>query len=358
MIARRSVTVMEGERFVETSDCRVVQLHDGRVGVVWRGVAFPLESGDRVDVSAEGVPPSAAVPPTPPVVARPYAVLPGDEEGWLLVAGPASVRDIAIAQLKASGVMILRHGRWLGDPVDDLDADWFVRFVRPLDGTDVDVFLARCLNLPTKPVTETTRSHLLDLELAASRAREASLRGEIAKLEEKLLRLDAAPSNAVLEVQHAFEAERTRRLDAENALAAALETSQSSSLPVAPAVVPVTREVQKASRRLLAEVEAVFDMLLPSVRILRDSLTVAAGEFRDRRSLYRCLAELAPTAGRPPAGWKKLQGVDAWWERHVSNGDDDAGRIYGRFDPSGRAWDILLSHKGQQGRDISWLQRN
>ena len=56
-----------------------------------------------------------------------------------------------------------------------------------------------------------------------------------------------------------------------------------------------------------------------------------AGEFADRRSLYRALVELsADTLGRQ---WKVIRGAPGWRERHVSNGRDDSGRLYARSAP-------------------------
>ena len=77
----------------------------------------------------------------------------------------------------------------------------------------------------------------------------------------------------------------------------------------------------------------------------------------DRRALYRGLAELHVVNGRLPATWKKLKGLNAWWERHMSNGQDDAGRVYARLRDSDRIWNVLISHKGEQSRDIAWLAR-
>lgn len=76
----------------------------------------------------------------------------------------------------------------------------------------------------------------------------------------------------------------------------------------------------------MEEISTAMAALLPEMTLLRDSLTVASAEFRDRAGLYRALAELNIGAARLPSSWKKLQGLDAWWERHVSNGQDDTGR--------------------------------
>jgi hypothetical protein len=93
------------------------------------------------------------------------------------------------------------------------------------------------------------------------------------------------------------------------------------------------------------------------VRLIRDSFIVIAAEFSNRRALYRALAELRTVNGRFPSSWKKLKGLDDWWERHMSDGQDDAGRVYARLTNEGRVWEVLVSHKSEQSRDISWLTR-
>lgn len=101
----------------------------------------------------------------------------------------------------------------------------------------------------------------------------------------------------------------------------------------------------------------VLETLLPGMRLMRDSLIVIAAEFSNRRALYRGLAELQIVSGRLPSTWKKLKGLGAWWERHMSDGKDDAGRVYARLGDSGHTWDVLISHKSEQARDIAWLSR-
>jgi hypothetical protein len=109
--------------------------------------------------------------------------------------------------------------------------------------------------------------------------------------------------------------------------------------------------------KLQNEIEAVLETLLPGVRLMRDSLLVIAAEFSNRRALYRGLAELQIANGRLPPTWKKLKGLDVWWERHMSDGQSDAGRVYARPGETDRDWDVLISHKGEQTRDIAWLAR-
>jgi len=362
MDERRTVTVMDGDRFVGMADCRVIRFGDGRTGVVWRGLAFPLEAQDCIDVSREGLSPSVATSPVAAAPRRTFIVIPGEEEGVLLIAGDATVRDLAISQLSQAGVMVLRHGRWLGDPVDDLEADWFVRFVHPVgDGlaTSIDGYLQLPAEKTSPP--DVLRLRLLDAALAQARANAAELRRQLVSLQDRLAPPIPADMDGMSALQAELEVEREARIAAERALAqigvprelsAAAESEPSAVTEGAP------HRPVKARRSLQSEVQTVFDRLLPALRPLRDSLSIAAGEFRDRGSLYRCLAELAGAGGRTPPGWKKLQGVEPWWERHVSTGEDDAGRIYARLDGKNRVWCFLLSHKGQQERDFAWLQRN
>jgi len=96
---------------------------------------------------------------------------------------------------------------------------------------------------------------------------------------------------------------------------------------------------------------------LRDVPLVRDSVIVIAAEFSNRRALYRGLVELRSVNGRLPPTWKKLKGLDDWWERHISDGQDDAGRVYARLANSERVWDVLISHKSEQSRDIAWLAR-
>ena len=101
--------------------------------------------------------------------------------------------------------------------------------------------------------------------------------------------------------------------------------------------------------------DGVFWAVIPEVRLMRDSLIVVAAEFSNRRALYRGLVELRTVNSRLPPTWKKLKGLDEWWERHISDGQNDAGKVYARLGDSDHIWDVLIS--GEQARDIAWLAR-
>jgi hypothetical protein len=117
--------------------------------------------------------------------------------------------------------------------------------------------------------------------------------------------------------------------------------------------VPVRSEPTRAAGRLQDEIDLLITTLRPDLRFLRDSLTVIAGEFADRRALYRAVLELGSDV--VGSSWKRIWGASTWLERHVSTGQDDSGRIYARR--AKKRWNLLVSHKSQQSRDIAWLSR-
>jgi hypothetical protein len=351
------VQVLDGSRLLEERRCRQVTMPDGRLGAVWRGQAYPLLGEGRIDVSGPAALLAECRPPeTMPPASRAtgFAVVEGDEDAWLLVAGSVAARDEAAARLRQVGLSVLRSGPWLGDPVDGLVADWFVRFLRPKDGAplpDLGLGLPLAAATPRDPAQEAIR--LLEAELAAVRGRlaaadaaasEAAARPPSRDADIQVLREALAAEQALRQAADAAASEANAAL-----IRAATEARPSVSGPRMPPI--------PAPRRVEAEVTTILAALLPRIALIRDSLTVACGEYADRQPLYRALAELQAANPRLPNAWKKLKGVDAWWERHVSDGASDAGRIYVRQQQADLTWQVLLSHKGQQERDIAWLKR-
>lgn len=352
----RNVIILDGDQSIEDRVCRLVRLRDGRRAAVWRGLAYPLLDGDMIDVGGQGVPPGECLPVTaeasPAALRLRWAVVEGLEEVWALIAGSVADRDAAAGRLRHAGLTVLRSGPWLGEPVDGTEADWFVRFARPAAGAALLPLLERILgereatDLPAGSTAEELRRRLVGAELDRARLEAASLRAEVAQL-----RLDAAAPLDLTPRLAALQADLERaKAELENALRAP------EVQPTAAAVTPPAGPARLA-RRLQDEIATALENLLPGIRLLRDSLTVASAEFRDRQGFYRALGELLQGAGRLPSAWKKLRGADGWWERHVSTGEDDAGRAYARYGTNGAVWEVLLSHKGEQDRDIAWLRR-
>jgi hypothetical protein len=308
----------------------------------------------RIEISSEAFPPGDCMHRDAGIRATQtnFAVIEGVEEAYVLVSGPSIYCETAAAALKSSGYEVIRTGRDLGDPIDGLEADWFVRIAKPkdelispsalltevLDGQAVDVHGHETLG--------EYRARLIAGELASVKAREAALRAEVARLKFELTSVGQTQAE-IDELKSAIELERSLREEAD---AAALAAAQ---------LLNDTRVDRPAPQlgKIKNEIEIVFATLIPEVRLMRDSLIVIAAEFSSRRAIYRGLVELRTVSGRPPPTWKKLKGLDDWWERHISDGQDDAGRVYARLASSERVWDVLISHKSEQARDIAWFAR-
>ena len=359
------VVIRDGTDTLETRRCRTMALPDGRVGVVWRGLVYPLLDNNEIDVSKEALPPAHCMPSG---VAQPdyhgFASIIGADEVYLLVAGPITVREGAAARLRAAGISVIRTGRYLGEPVDGLAADWFIRFEKPITDETVDSLLARVLDQErvrqsVQPETATeARLRLVLDEMARARQRETMLRSELANATAALGKR-TTDTNVDDRLREEIAREQYLRREAEAARVAA-----EAALATAEAALEVVRAdphlpPQPSPRtRLPDEIAALLEAVLPNLKLLRDSLTVALVEYAGRKSLYRSLAELMAGEGRLSAAWKSVQGATGWWERHVSNGQDNTGRLYARWAADRPGWDVLISDKGDQSRAIAWLRRH
>ena len=334
---QREIAVMDGAEALETRLCDLWVMPDGRMGAAWRGLVFALTEEDSIDISHSAVPVQACRAAAQAKRSR-YAMISGATEAYVLVEGDRAVCDGAVVALRGAGSKVLRMGRYLGDPPEWAAPDWFVRIAAVPDEA-IDAALAgvfdRSANDPA-PSLQELRIRLLETDLLAARQREAGLQAELATLRQ---RAAATAEEAAFQQALAEEA-----LAEEQRLRALAETQAAAPVP-RPAVPP----------RLQEEVALVLATLLPKLQLVRDSATVVAVEFAGRRALWRALGELH-TSAMPPAGWKKIHAAEGWWERHVSNGQDDAGRIYARRSDGG-GWDVLVSHKGDQPRDLAWLAR-
>jgi hypothetical protein len=327
------VAIFDADQPVETRRCRLVHLPDDTRAALWRGLAWPIGTGDRIDVAGPAFP---LLPQDPPGSPR-FGLVDGAEEAWLVLEGSVTVRDAAVTALRHAGVGVLRSGPWLGDPVDGIVGTNFIRFARPQVG-DLRQAIVKILEYTVTAATAradpSDRIRALMVELMNTRA--------------ALARAQREPSEPRPEPFARAEAELAR-VRQENA-ALLQQITDLHQLAEAP---PARPEPNRAAGRLQDEIATLLASLRPDLRFLRESVTVLTGEFADRRGLYRALIELGSDAlGRP---WKKMHAALGWWERHVSNGQDDSGRLYVRR--AAGHWEVLVSHKSQQTRDLAWLAR-
>jgi cell division protein FtsB len=328
------VAIVDSDQPIEARRCRLVHLSDGTRAALWRGLAWPIGPGDRIDVAGPASPLlPEALSPDPR-----FGLVDGDEEAWLVLEGSVTVRDAAVTALRRAGVGVLRTGPWLGDPVDGVVGANFIRFARP-QVSDLRLAIVKILE-----DTVTTASAKPE---PAGRIR--ALMVELMETRAALARAQTAPSESRQHASAEAEAELAR-VQQENAALLREIADLQAQLAEAP---PARAEPNRAAGRLHHEIAVSLASFRPDLRFLRDSLMVVAGEFSDRRGLYRAVLEIRSEALGP--SWKKIHGTSGWWERHVSNGQDDSGRIYARRGNGN--WELLVSHKAQQARDINWLNR-
>jgi hypothetical protein len=332
---------MDGTTLVLRWLCRRTTLPDGAPGVFWRGVAYPLLPGDRIDV---GVQPAAE----PPAY---HAVIPGEEASWVLIQGMQAALQNARRTLETNGVIISRTGRWLGDPVGQVAFDWFLRCEGRLDEQQVKRLLAQSEPIPVESDS--------GARLAVLEQRIAGLLADVARAEDGLRRSLETPHAS--DVEHLPPPASGSVFQPDPALQNALE----EILLLRASLEAIGADHHLASRgnsvapqtaRTGDEVIGLLAALRPDILLIRDSLLVVFGELHSRSGFYKTLSEL-PVSGSRPEGWKMLRGAERWWERHVSTGRNDHGRVYARYDTVLRQWSVLFGWKVDQPRDIAWLKR-
>jgi len=351
-----NVSVFDRMEFVEARSCSSAMTPDGGRGVLYRGLVHPLLAGDRIDLSGPAHVPGAAPVGPSGRAARRHAIVTGDLTGYVLIEGSVADRELAAAALRAAGASVMRTGRFLGEPLDALSPDWFVRFEIGA-GTFDEIGQAVAAALAETPAgtadPAALRLRLLTTELAEARARTATLEAENARLRVERAEAQAARQGEDAEAMARLETERaalSAALEAEIKARAAAEALSAETKPALPA--PIA-----APKGLKAEIACVLETLMPRIRPIGDSLVVLAVEYRERSAVYRALAQLDASSSLFPSNWKKLKDVEGWWERHVSDGASDAGRIYARLNSQDRVYDLLVSTKGEQTRDLAWLRK-
>ena len=337
------VAVTDGQTLVQSWPCSRTTMPDGSPGVIWRGIAYPLLAGDRIDV---GVP-----PPSEPAVH--HAVLLGGDTSWVLIQGMSAALDAARRALERTGVVVSRSGRWLGEPIGQIAFDWFLR----CDGT-LDEQLVMALLGPSSPVPVESDSAA---RVAVLEQRIASLLADVARAENALRRsLEMPPSPEVegpLSAVTVTGALPEPDPALQNALAEIQALRASLEAIGADQQLGARRELEAPQVvRVRDEVTALLFALRPDILLMRDSLLVSLGELHSRGGFYKALSEL-PASGSRPEGWKMLRGAERWWERHVSTGRNDHGRVYARYDTGARHWSLLLGWKVDQPQDVAWLKR-
>jgi len=342
---QRAITITAGMESLGKEDLLLLRLPDGSPGALRRGQVFRLGPEDTIDVDGEFDVPAACLPFVEVQLSTPSAdwALTQDDPPILLIRGDEAARDLMLCNIEAAGGRIYAVGPYLASSEDQAPlADWFAM---PADISRSQLEKSLEKEFTSRPPVQRTAEELLAAALErAFLLREAleHLRGEVA---------DAAAtiSNMADRLQSAESAwleETAAREAAENLVRAANE-----------AVPPPPIEdlsLPRSTRRAITDLSSDFQFLLPKLCFMRGSAEFLILSIQNREPILRILRSLqnSPDDLRH---WKTIRGVSGWQERHFSNGQDNTGRIYARLRPDG-VIDVLLSMKGLQDRDITWLQ--
>src|SRR4051794_21300202 len=123
------IAIYHSDELFETRACPIIQDPDGGRAAVWRGLAYPIRDNNRIDVSGPAfVPNTPLIPMTNSLPGGHFHIIQGEDSAYLLLAGSVVDRDAVSTALRTSGAVILRSGRYFGEPHGDFVPDWFIRF--------------------------------------------------------------------------------------------------------------------------------------------------------------------------------------------------------------------------------------
>ena len=341
-MADRDIVVMRNGNPLERATAELLRLPDGRPGVKWRGLVFPLHAEDQIEISDPGVPPGECMPFPDRNVTWYFLPGPTGADSYIFVDGNASACQQAMRLLRDAGVNVLRSGPNLTSG----RGDWFIRIAESGDdsGAVIASALGQAVATETSENDQALRERLLLEALDAARASQAVLRAE---LERMRLAADAA-SNA--------EEALTEMRASLNGMAARLVEVEAEAETLRRRIASAPRSPAKPTK-LEQELPDIVAAFLPRLDLIGGSLSFIAVVLPGRAALWRALAALDQQVRGHPEGWKALSGHPGWWERHFSTGQDNQGRIYARLKTEAGRWDVLVSHKQDQAADLKRLAR-
>lgn len=242
-------------------------LPDGRDGVRWGGLAFPLHSGDRIEVTDGAMLPGECRPWSAAQSGWRVVADPGSPDAYVFVDGPASARDRVVAAMTAAGLQPARTGpNMSGTP-----GDWFIR-VQAWNAA-AGQLLGGLFGPAALPVAEEStrlRERLMQERFEQAVAERDALRRELADARE---RLRVAIADA--EAGGAMLAELQTLIDTMEAAETQRELVEAVPDPGPP------RPANTTSDR---DVATVVQYLLPRIELVRRSLAFVCVEAPARRS--------------------------------------------------------------------------
>ena len=165
---------------------------DGRCGVKWGGLVFPLLDGGRIETTDQATPPAMCRPLIEPNPSWRLERGGTDADAYVFLDGDGATLERALHDLSVAGLMVQRSGPNLAGSA----GDWFIRLASP--GPDAEAILARTLGEapPTRSVSnsEGLRERLLTEALEAAAAARERLRAD---LDNALARAASASESAL-----------------------------------------------------------------------------------------------------------------------------------------------------------------
>jgi hypothetical protein len=342
---QRAITVTAGVEILGKEELLLLRLPDGSPGALRRGQVFRLGPEDTIDVDGEFDIPGACHPFIDVRSSMPPAdwVLTQDDPPILLIRGDEAARDRILCNIESAGGRIYAVGPYLASSEDQTPlAEWFA-IPAGISRTQVEKSLEKefASRLPIQKTAEELLATALERAFLLREALE-HLRGEVATAAVTISNM----ANRLQTAESAWMEEAAAREAAENLARAA---NQAAPPPPMDDV-----SLPRSTRRAITDLSSDFQFLLPKLCFMRGSAEFLILSIQNREPILRILRSLQDSPD-DLRHWKTIRGVSGWQERHFSNGQDNTGRIYARLRPDG-VIDILLSMKGTQDRDITWLQ--
>lgn len=101
------------------------------------------------------------------------------------------------------------------------------------------------------------------------------------------------------------------------------------------------------------ELTRIFNVLLPNIILMRDSLDILIFELQDYQHILNILHDISINPSTVKA--KRFQTTDDWLETHFKTGTGNNGRLYYKIEKNNQCF-ALISFKKEQDKDQKYLR--
>lgn len=214
-----------------------------------------------------------------------------------MLRGSITEAELAAAKLKGAGLSVTRSGRYLGEDIPGFDAEWFLRLTADPTEDVLEKIAATLGACPEWRDERGLRERLLAAELERALARDAEAKDTLSRL--KATQEEAASHGEAATMSRA-EAEAERQLR-EAAEAQAWQTRRRVDELEAERAALRSAPENRGDRASGDEFDVALEVLLPRIKLSRDSRDVAIVEYASRKGLYQALAEIDRSTRETPS---------------------------------------------------------